>query len=396
MTLTCGLGWLAAGVYFQMGRDMAADTLSRQSPSLSRLRAALTPDEWLRLGSMFAVIIALHVIGWGTLVLIVEPAHLSVGDKAFGVGIGLTAYTLGLRHAFDADHIAAIDNTTRKLMNDKQRPLGVGFFFSLGHSSVVFGLALLIAIGLKAIIGPVQQDSSALHHYTSLIGTSVSSVFLYLIAVINVVILVGILRVFAQMRRGHYDEDQLEAQLNNRGLLNRVLGRFTKSVTASWHMYPIGVLFGLGFDTATEVALLVLAGTRAAAGLPWYAILCLPVLFTAGMCLLDTIDGSFMNFAYGWAFSNPVRKIYYNITVTALSVVVAWVIGSVELLVLFADQFGWRGAFWSWIGGLDLNTVGFLVVGMFVVTWAVALLVWRCGRIEEKWNLSPPGAGNAT
>ena len=165
-------------------------------------RAALTPDEWLRLGSMFAIIVALHVIGWGTLILVVEPAHLSIGDKAFGIGIGLTAYTLGLRHAFDADHIAAIDNTTRKLMNDGQRPLSVGFFFSLGHSSVVFGLSLLIAVGLKAIVGPVEQDSSALHHYTSLIGTSVSGVFLYLIAIINVVILMGILRVFAQMRRG--------------------------------------------------------------------------------------------------------------------------------------------------------------------------------------------------
>ena len=356
----------------------------------------MTPDEWLRLGSMFAIIVALHVIGWGTLILIVEPAHLSIGDKAFGIGIGLTAYTLGLRHAFDADHIAAIDNTTRKLMNDGQRPLSVGFFFSLGHSSVVFGLSLLIAIGLKAIIGPVEQDSSALHHYTSLIGTSVSGVFLYLIAIINVVILVGILRVFAGMRRGHYDEDELEAQLNNRGLLNRVLGRFTRSVTASWHMYPIGVLFGLGFDTATEVALLVLAGTSAAAGLPWYAVLCLPVLFTAGMCLLDTIDGSFMNFAYGWAFSSPVRKIYYNITITGLSVAVALVIGSVELLGLFAGQLGWRGAFWNWINNLDLNTVGFVVVGMFVFTWAVAVLVWRYGRIEEKWGASHLGAESVT
>ena len=308
MTSTKGLPSSAVGVFIQMGRDMAADSLSRQWSSLSRLRAALTPDEWLRLGSMFAVIIALHVIGWGTLVFIVEPAHLSVGDKAFGIGIGLTAYTLGLRHAFDADHIAAIDNTTRKLMNDGQRPLGVGFFFSLGHSSVVVGLALLIATGLKAIIGPVEQDSSALHHYTSLIGTSVSGVFLYLIAIINVVILVGIMGVFTRMRRGEYDEDELEAQLNNRGLLNRVLGRFTKSVTESWHMYPVGLLFGLGFDTATEVALLVLAGTSAAAGLPWYAILCLPVLFTAGMCLLDTIDGSFMNFAYGWAFSTRCER----------------------------------------------------------------------------------------
>jgi nickel/cobalt transporter (NiCoT) family protein len=386
-TLVGGRGFL------QMGRDMAADPLSRQSSSWSRLRAALTPDEWLRLGSMFAVIIALHVIGWSTLIFVVAPAHFSVGDKAFGIGIGLTAYTLGLRHAFDADHIAAIDNTTRKLMNDGQRPLGVGFFFSLGHSSVVFGLAVLIAMGLKAIIGPVEQESSALHHYTGLIGTSVSGVFLCLIAAINVVILVGILRVFTRMRRGEYDEDELEAQLNSRGLLNRLLGRFTKSVTKSWHMYPVGLLFGLGFDTATEVALLVLAGTSAAAGLPWYAILCLPVLFTAGMCLLDTIDGSFMNFAYGWAFSNPVRKVYYNITITGLSVVVALLIGSVELLGLLADQLGWSGGFWTWLGGIDLNAIGFLIVGLFVVTWVGAMLIWRYARIEEKWTVQAERVG---
>ncbi|MBV9351120.1 MAG: HoxN/HupN/NixA family nickel/cobalt transporter [Mycobacterium sp.] len=359
--------------------------VERRSRWSSSVRSALTPNEWLRLGSMFTVIVALHLIGWITLVLVVEPAHFTVGDKAFGIGIGLTAYTLGLRHAFDADHIAAIDNTTRKLMSDGQRPLGVGFFFSLGHSSVVFGLALLLAIGLKAIIGPVKQDSSALHHYTGLIGTTVSGVFLYLIAIINVVILAGILTVFARMRRGSYDEAELEEQLNNRGFLNRFFGRFTKSITASWHMYPVGVLFGLGFDTATEVALLVLAGTSAAAGLPWYAILCLPVLFTAGMCLLDTIDGSFMNFAYGWAFSKPVRKVYYNIVITGLSVAVALLIGSVELLALLADQLGWSGAFWEWIGGIDLNAIGFVIVGMFVATWSVALLVWRYGRIEEKW-----------
>jgi len=372
---------------------MLGGALDKRPSTWSRLRGALMPDEWLRLGAMFAVIVALHLIGWITLVLIVQPAHLSLGDKAFGLGIGLTAYTLGLRHAFDADHIAAIDNTTRKLMNDGQRPLAVGFFFSLGHSSVVFGLALLISTGLKAIIGPVEQDSSSLHHYTGLIGTSVSGVFLYLIAIINVVILVGILNVFARMRSGHYDEAELEAQLNNRGLLNRLLGRFTKSVTASWHMYPVGLLFGLGFDTATEVALLVLAGTSAAAGLPWYAILCLPVLFTAGMCLLDTVDGSFMNFAYGWAFSNPVRKVYYNITITGLSVVVALLIGSVELLSLLADQLGWTGGFWSWLTGIDLNAVGFLIVGLFVVTWIVAVLVWRYARIEEKWTVQPERVG---
>jgi nickel/cobalt transporter (NiCoT) family protein len=367
---------------------------------MPRVNGFLAPAEWWRLASMLAVIVALHLLGWVTLMLIVDPAQLSLGGKAFGVGVGLTAYTLGLRHAFDADHIAAIDNTTRKLMSDGQRPLAVGFFFSLGHSTVVFALALLLATGVKAVVGPVEDDSSGLHHYTGLIGTSVSGLFLYLIAILNIVVLVGILRVFGRLRRGDFDlkKDgaELERQLESRGLLNRFLARFTKSITKSWHMYPVGLLFGLGFDTATEIALLVLAGTSAAAGLPWYAILCLPVLFTAGMCLLDTIDGSFMNFAYGWALSNPVRKIYYNITITGLSVAVALVIGSVELLGVFAGQFGWRGSFWHWLGGLDLNTVGFVVVGIFVVTWAAALLIWRYGRIEEKWAPSDFGTENAT
>lgn len=371
---------------------MASTEIDWRPSRVTRLLGALSPAEWWRLASMLAVIAALHLLGWFTLVVFVAPSQYSLGGKAFGVGVGLTAYTLGMRHAFDADHIAAIDNTTRKLMNDGRRPLAVGFFFSLGHSTVVFALAVLLACGVKAVVGPVRDDSSTLHHYTGLIGTSVSGVFLYAIALLNVMVLVGILRVFARVRRGEYDPDtdaaELERHLDNRGLMNRLLGRVTKSITKSWHCYPVGLLFGLGFDTATEIALLVLAGTSAAAGLPWYAIMCLPVLFTAGMCLLDTIDGSFMNFAYGWAFSNPVRKIYYNLTITALSVAVALLIGSIELLVVFADQFGWRGAFWSWIGGLDLNTIGYVVVGMFVVTWAVALLVWRYGRIEEKCTSS--------
>ncbi|MDA3641612.1 HoxN/HupN/NixA family nickel/cobalt transporter [Mycobacterium xenopi] len=361
---------------------------SMGNPSFSpRFRWALTPHEWLRLGAMLAVIFALHVIGWSILILIVKPAHFVVGNNAFGIGIGLAAYTLGVRHAFDADHIAAIDNTTRKLINDGQRPLGVGFFFSFGHSSVVFGLSALI-VGFNTIIEPVKEGSSALHRYTSLIGATVSGTFLYLIALINVVILIGILRTFTRMRRGVYDKVELEQQLNDRGLLNRILGRFTKSITASWHMYPVGLLFGLGFDTATEVALLVLAGTSAGAHLPWYAILCLPVLFTAGMCLFDTIDGSFMNFAYAWAFSSPVRKVYYNITITGLSVAVALLIGSIELLALLADQFGWSGPFWNWIDGINLNAVGFVIVGLFVLTWVVALAIWRSARIEERWTVA--------
>ncbi|WP_206739180.1 HoxN/HupN/NixA family nickel/cobalt transporter [Streptomyces sp. L2] len=353
-----------------------------------RVRGSMTRQEWTRAGAMAAFVLALHVIGWGTLVGIVAPQHYSVGTQSFGVGIGLTAYTLGMRHAFDADHIAAIDNTTRKLMGEGQRPLSVGFWFSLGHSSIVFGLALLLSLGVRTLAGPVQNDDSRLHDVTGLIGTTVSGTFLYVIAAINLVILAGIWKVFRRMRSGDFDEAALEQQLNNRGFMNRLLGRVMKSITKPWQMYPLGLLFGLGFDTATEIALLVLAGSGAASGLPWYAILCLPVLFAAGMSLLDTIDGSFMNFAYEWAFSKPVRKVYYNLTITGLSVAVALLIGTVELLGLLAQKLGLHGAFWNWIAGLDLNTVGFAIVGLFFVTWAIALVVWKAGRIEEKWTAS--------
>ncbi|MFE2210696.1 HoxN/HupN/NixA family nickel/cobalt transporter [Streptomyces canus] len=354
-----------------------------------RVRGSMTRQEWVRAGGMAGVVVALHVIGWFTLVAIVAPHHYGVGEKSFGIGIGVTAYTLGMRHAFDADHIAAIDNTTRKLMGDGQRPLSVGFWFSLGHSSVVFVLALLLSLGVKALAGPVRDDDSHLHDVTALIGTTVSGVFLYLIAAVNLVVLVGIWKVFRRMRSGRYDEAALEEQLNNRGFMNRLLGRVMKSITKPWQMYPLGLLFGLGFDTATEIALLVLAGSGAASGLPWYAILTLPVLFAAGMSLLDTIDGSFMNFAYGWAFSKPVRKVYYNLTVTGLSVAVALLIGTVELLGLLAGKLGLHGPFWDWISGLDLNLLGFVIVGLFFATWVVALVVWKVGRIEEKWTTGP-------
>src|SRR5208283_1567628 len=245
------LGIASAGQYARPERFLQVSCIKcMREPTVgtvwSRLRSALSSAEWSRLAVMLAAIVALHLLGWVTLVYVVEPARLSLGGKAFGIGVGLTAYTLGLRHAFDADHIAAIDNTTRKLMNDGQRPLATGFFFSLGHSTVVFGLALLFATGVRAIIGPVEDDSSQLHHYTGLIGTSVSGVFLYLIAILNVIVLVGILRVFVRLRRGDFDLDsdgaELEQQLQNRGLLNRFLGRFTKSITKSWHMYPVGLL----------------------------------------------------------------------------------------------------------------------------------------------------------
>ncbi|MFF7977187.1 HoxN/HupN/NixA family nickel/cobalt transporter [Streptomyces sp. NPDC007905] len=346
----------------------------------------MTRAEWGRLAGLAAFITALHVIGWFTLVVIVAPEHYSLGTKTFGIGIGITAYTLGMRHAFDADHIAAIDNTTRKLMNEGQRPLSVGFWFSLGHSTIVFVLAFLLSLGVKELAGPVENDNSELHSITGWIGTTVSGTFLYVIAIINLVIMAGIWKVFRQMRTGHFDEAALEEQLNNRGFMNRLLGRVMKSITKPWQMYPLGLLFGLGFDTATEIALLVLAGSGAASGLPWYAILCLPVLFAAGMSLLDTIDGSFMNFAYGWAFSKPVRKVYYNLTITGLSVAVALIIGTVELLGLIAEKADLHGAFWDWIAGLDLNIIGYVIVGLFFATWVIALAVWKFGRIEEKWT----------
>jgi high-affinity nickel-transport protein len=351
-----------------------------------RIAGSMTRGEWTRLGGMAAFILALHVIGWFTLVAIVAPQHLSLGTKSFGIGMGVTAYTLGMRHAFDADHIAAIDNTTRKLMGEGKRPLSVGLWFSLGHSSVVFVLAFLLSLGVRAVADPVRDDGSQLHAVTGWVGTSVSAAFLYLIAFMNLLILAGIWKVFRRMREGHFDEAALEEQLNNRGFMNRLLGKVMKSITKPWQMYPLGLLFGLGFDTATEIALLVLAGSGAASGLPWYAILCLPVLFAAGMALLDTIDGSFMNFAYEWAFSKPVRKVYYNLTITGLSVAVALIIGTVEVLGLVADKADLHGAFWDWAGGLDLNIVGYLIVGLFFGTWLVAMTVWRFGNIEEKWS----------
>jgi high-affinity nickel-transport protein len=356
-------------------------------PLWRRVSSALTGPEWRAVAGMAAVVIGLHVVGFFILIAVVAPHHYRLGSSgAFTVGLGLTAYTLGLRHAFDADHISAIDNTTRKLMAERKRPLGVGFFFSLGHSTIVFALALLFAVGIRALSGQVTNGGSALHSVTSLVGVGVSGGFLYVIAALNLMVLFGILRVFRDMRRGRYDEAELERQLNSRGLMNRFYGRFTRTITKSWHMYPLGMLFGLGFDTATEVALLFLAAGAAGAGLPFYAILCLPILFAAGMSLLDTIDGSFMNFAYGWAFSKPARKIFYNITITGLSAAIALIVGTIELLGLAANKLSLKGVFWDWVSQINMNTLGYVIVAMFIATWAIALLVWRFARIEERWS----------
>lgn len=352
-----------------------------------RVRATLTQAEWRRVAGMATVILALHLIGFFLLFAFIVPEHLSLGDGGvFGVGLGLTAYTLGMRHAFDADHIAAIDNTTRKLMSGGQRPLSVGFFFSLGHSTIVFALAALFAIGIKGLSGAVGEDSSALHQATGLIGPTVSGTFLVILGTLNLIVLIGIVRIFKRMRAGSFDEAELEEQLDKRGFMNRFYGRATRAITRPWQMYPLGCLFGLGFDTATEIALLATAGTAAASGLPFYAILCLPILFAAGMTLLDTIDGAFMNFAYGWAFSKPIRKLFYNMTITAISVAVALGIGLVELMAVLAEKLSLTGQPWDFVSGVDLNYVGYAIVGLFLLTWAVAVAVWRYAHIEERWG----------
>jgi high-affinity nickel-transport protein len=303
-----------------------------------------------------------------------------------GVGLGFAAYTLGMRHAFDADHIAAIDNTTRKLRADGQSPMSVGFWFSLGHSSVVFVMVLGIALGVRALSSGISDDDSSLQELTSVWGTVVSGVFLLLIGLINLAALIGILKVFRQMRQGRYDEAELERRLDSRGFMNRFLKGLTRSVRKPWHIYPIGVLFGLGFDTATEVGLLVMAGGAAAFNLPFYSILVLPILFAAGMCLLDTIDGVFMNAAYGWAFARPIRKVFYNITITAISVAVALVIGTIELVGVLADRLDITSGPIAAVAGVDLDYAGYAIVGLFVLAWVAALAVWKVGRIEERWS----------
>lgn len=351
------------------------------------LRNRLNPGEWRRLYAMFGFIAFLHIAGALLMWAATKSASYQLSDGAlFGWGTAALAYTLGMRHAFDADHISAIDNTTRKLMSEGQRPLAVGFFFSLGHSSVVFALAMLLNFGIKSLGSQLKDDNSSLHHYTGLIGTSISGGFLLLIALLNFIVLQSIVRVFMNMRKGMYSEEELEKHLNARGLLMRFFGPIARRIDKSWKMYPLGILFGLGFDTATEVGLLVLAGTSVIAGLPWWAIISLPLFFAGGMSLLDTIDGSFMNFAYGWAFSKPVRKVYYNIIITGLSVSVAFFVGGLEIAQVFAGQLNLTGGFWDYANRFNLNSAGYFIVGSFVVVWAVGLALWRYGKIEQRWH----------
>jgi nickel/cobalt transporter (NiCoT) family protein len=367
--------------------------------AFTHFRRTLSRGDRCSLTAMSVFIALLHLFGFGVLFVLVAPHHYQLGGDhpVFTVGVGILAYTFGLRHAFDADHIAAVDNTTRKLIADnlgnrgERKPLSVGFWFSLGHSTIVFALAFLLAIGVRALVGPVEDEDSALHTLTGIIGPSVSGVFLWVLGVFNLVALIGIVKVFRELRRGRYDEATLEKHLDSRGFINRFLGGLTKSVTKPWHIYPVGVLFGLGFDTATEVGLLVLAGGAAAFDLPFYAILVLPILFAAGMCLADTGDGVFMNYAYGWAFANPIRKVFYNMTITSLSVAVALVIGTIELVGVLADRLHIDSGPLRAVAAINLDYVGYIIVGLFLLSWLVAVAVWRFGRIEQRWSADLAG-----
>ena len=337
---------------------------------------ALTRAEWLRLSGFGAAVAFLNIAGWGLFLFYSRHSPALAG-------LGTLAYTFGLRHAFDADHIAAIDNTTRKFLQDGKRSLGVGFFFSLGHSTIVFALAAGLAIAAKSVSSriPAFQD------YGGYIGASVSGTFLWIIGILNLLVLLDIVRVYRELKRGRYDKERLEARLLDRGFMSRFfVGRFAAKIKASWQMYPLGVLFGLGFDTASEVGLLALAAGVATHHVPFLAVISLPLLFAAGMSLMDTADGAFMSHAYGWAFSNPIRKVYYNITVTSLSVTVALLIGTVELLQVLATRLSLDSGFWAFLDNLDFGTIGYAVVGVFVLTWAISLVVWKTRRIEERWG----------
>jgi nickel/cobalt transporter (NiCoT) family protein len=357
----------------------------------------MSRPEKLRVIGMYASILLLHALGFAVFIAYVLPAHY----KFFGIGLSITAYTLGLRHAFDADHISAIDNTTRKVMNerhgtDKPRPFSFGYFFSLGHSTIVIAIGVGIIIAEKTVLPAVTHSNSSLESFGGTFGTIVSACFLFLIGLLNLVILAGIIRVFRSMRRGEYNEAELERQLENRGFFYRFFGRWMKVINREWQMYPVGVVFGMGFDTATEVALLTTTALLASEHIPWQAIIALPILFTAGMSLMDTTDGLFMNLAYGWAFFNPVRKVYYNLAITGLSVAICFFIGGIETLSLVPLEVhgvSQTSGFWGFMYNFNINTAGFIIVGMFIVTWAIAMAIWRFGRIEEKWTARLEGAG---
>jgi high-affinity nickel-transport protein len=363
---------------------------------LRTIRDSLSALEWTRLTGMFAFIIALNVAGWLIFILYVLPHHFDYkgvgGSRGLGVGLGvaITAWFLGFRHAFDADHISCIDNTTRKLMADGKRPLGTGFFFSFGHSTVIVAVGVGITFAARAVFGAMVNPNSAYETAGGAVGTLLSAGFLYLIAVLNLIVLAGIFKVFREMRSGTYNEVELEAQLQARGLMYRFFGRFMRSINHTWQLYFVGLVFGIGFDTTTEVVLLAATAYAAIQGLPFFAVLALPFMFSGGMMLFDTLDGCFMNFAYGWAFARPVRKVYYNLVITGLSIGAAFIIGTIEILGILTTEFHLNGAFWDAMANFNINVAGFCIAGLFVLVWAVALAYWRLGKVEDRWSATVP------
>jgi high-affinity nickel-transport protein len=332
--------------------------------------------EWLRLGGLYGFVIALHALGWGLYL------HYAVHYPAL-VGLGFVAYMFGLRHAFDADHIAAVDDTVRYLLQKGKRPLGVGFFFSLGHSTIVFALAIAIAFAAAA----VKQQLPALQNIGGIVGASVSGAFLWIIGILNLLVLLDVLKVWQSAKTGAHSHAHLEALLLQRGLLNRLFGgRLQKLMNHSWQMYPLGLLFGLGFDTASEIGLLAMTAGASAGNLPVPAVLSMPILFAAGMLLMDTTDGVLMSKAYNWAFLNPLRKIFYNLTTTGLSVAVALLVGSIELLQVFISMLDLHGGLYSFIAGLDFGILGYVIVALFLLAWACSVAYWKFGHVEERFG----------
>ena len=333
-----------------------------------------------RLAGFFGSVAVLHLVGWGLLLA------YAANHPAF-IWLGGIAYTLGLRHAFDADHISAIDNTTRKLLQGGKKPIGVGFFFSLGHSTVVLIVAIALGLAVKWIVQGVVGQTGELRSIGGAVGTFVSGAFLVLIGILNLLVLIDLLRVYRRMRNGEYDREGLEHELVAGGLMTRLFGRLFRVIEHSWQMYPIGFLFGLGFDTASEVAFLAISAGAAAQGVPLVAIVSLPLIFAAGMSLMDTTDGAFMAKAYSWAFASPIRKVYYNLTVTSLSVFVALFVGVVELGQILIQVLGLHGPIFNAIARFNfLGVAGYVIVAAFVVTWGAAFVIYKVRRIDERWS----------
>jgi high-affinity nickel-transport protein len=327
--------------------------------------------------------IGLLFLGIGIATIAAFGISVTVSKISFELGgLGLVAYVFGLRHGVDADHIAAIDNTTRKLIQEGKKPLTVGTWFSLGHSTVVVALIFLLVVSTRAI----AVDIPTLRGAGSIIGTVISGSFLWLVGLINVGIVLGIYRVFKQMRQGNADRAKLEKLLQERGFMNRYFGNFFKTVNKPWQLYPVGILFGLGFDTASEIALIAISvGIGVTQSVPLWIILILPVMFTCGMVLVDTLDGVSMRLAYGWAFLKPVRKIYYNLTITLISVLVAFVIGGIEVLQVLSGELNLNGSFWNWITTLNFENLGYVILVLFLVSWLASVSFYhvRYRKLED-------------